>query len=67
MLHADGTFVIKHDVYQRRLKEKSLGSLRFIVNDARSAALANPDGPKAGYYEDEVHYAAMEIQRRLKK
>ena len=54
-----------HSNYPASLKTKTLGELRWIIKDATEAMNAYPDGPKAGYYADEVSYAAMERQRRL--
>lgn len=54
-----------HAAYQATLRTKSMAELRFIAKDAREAMDAQPDGPNAGYYADEVHYAAAEIKRRI--
>jgi len=53
-----------HAAYQRGLKRKSIDQLRFIIQDAREASEANPEGENAGYYIDEMHYAYAELQRR---
>ncbi len=53
-----------HTKYPRGLKSKSISSLHFIIRDAREAIKANPENPNAGYYADEISYAAMEIRRR---
>ena len=53
-----------HIEYPKSLRSKPTASLYFIMKDAREAAEANPMGENAGYYLDEVHYAAMEIKRR---
>ena len=53
-----------HAEYQRGLKHKSVAELRYIIQDAREAVEANPNGENAGYYQDEVHYAAAELRRR---
>ena len=55
---------IDHTAYPKRLRALSEPSLRYIIKDAREAMLAMPDGPKAGYYMDEIHYASMELARR---
>jgi len=39
-------------------------ALRFAIQDAQEAIQAMPDGHKADYYADEVHYCAMELARR---
>ncbi len=53
-----------HKRYPASLKSKSDTALYFIMRDAREAIKANPENPNAGYYADEVHYAAMELRRR---
>ena len=55
---------INHAVYQKSLKSKTVEQLQFIIKDAREAAAANPQGEKAGYYQDEVLYAGMELKLR---
>lgn len=45
-------------------RDKSNDALRFTQRDAHDAARANPDNPKAGQYEDEMHYAGMELRKR---
>ncbi len=55
---------MNHSEYQKALKKKSVDELRFIVKDAREAAELKNEN--AGYYLDEVHYAAAELQRRFK-
>ena len=44
-----------------------MDSLRFIIKDAKEAVNAMPDNPNNEYYLDEIHYAGMEIQRRIGK
>lgn len=56
-----------HTSYPRLMKRKEDAALRFIIKDAQAAIDANPDGINAGYYADEVNYAAMELNRRKKK
>jgi hypothetical protein len=53
-----------HAAYQKRMKKASEASLRYILKDAREAIEAQPFGENAGYYADEIHYAAMELRRR---
>lgn len=55
---------INHSEYQKGLRTKSPESLRFIMRDAREAMEAMPEGQKAGYYADEIHYCGMELGRR---
>jgi hypothetical protein len=37
------------------------------MRDAKAAHDANPEGPKAGYYLDEINYASAELNRRREK
>jgi hypothetical protein len=37
------------------------------MKDAHEAMTANPEGPKAGYYADEINYCADELARRKEK
>ncbi len=53
-----------HANYPRQLKHKPVESLRFIIRDANEAIAAHPTGENAGYYADEVLYAASELKRR---
>ena len=55
---------IDHKNYPKQLRHKSLTALLFIIKDAKEAIAAMPDNPKAGYYQDEICYAAMEIRNR---
>lgn len=62
---SDGrTQAIDHAAYPKWAAEQSDETLFHIIRDARQAEVAMPDGPKAGYYADEVHYCAMEVARR---
>jgi len=55
---------IDHVNYPKRLRNKSLAELYFIIKDAKETIRVNPEGHKAGYYQDEINYACNEIQRR---
>ena len=57
---------INHTEYQKRIKSLPIAALQFIIVDCNSALKVNPTGAKAGYYADEIHYAAMELQERKK-
>jgi hypothetical protein len=57
---------INHGEYQESLKSKTYHELLFIIKDAQEAERAMPNGPKAGYYLDEVNYAAMELAKRAR-
>ena len=53
-----------HGAYPKALRKKSEAELRYIIKDAGEAVKALPDGVNAGYYADEVLYAATELRRR---
>lgn len=55
---------IDHAAYPRRCRRMSDAELHFTIADARAALAAMPDGVKAGYYADEICYAADELERR---
>jgi hypothetical protein len=55
---------IDHAAYKRKVKTLSTASLLFIIKDAGEAIKANPDGPKAGYYADEINYCSDELRKR---
>jgi len=55
---------IDHAAYQAKTKTMTAAELRYTIKDATGAMTANPTGHKAGYYADEVHYCAMELNRR---
>lgn len=59
---------IDHEEYQEKLKSKTDAELKHIIKDAKEAIEANPDAPKSqGYYQDEINYAVMELNKRKKK
>lgn len=55
---------IDHAAYARRVRRLSESELLFTISDCRQVIAAMPDGPKAGYYQDEIHYAHAELERR---
>lgn len=55
---------IDHVNYPERLKTLPFSALFGIARDAHEAERANPNGPKAGYYLDEINYVANELHRR---
>lgn len=55
---------IDHKEYPESLKKKTIVELHFIMKDAYQAMRAMPDGPKTGYYADEINYCCNEIHRR---
>lgn len=58
---------IDHKNYPKALKTKTIDQLKFIIKDAKEAIAANPEGRKAGYYADEINYAANELYKRKNK
>lgn len=57
---------INHRDYPKYLRNKTYAELYFIIKDAHEAMRAFPDGPKSGYYADEINYACNELNRRRK-
>jgi len=57
---------MNHSEYQKKVKKMTVAELMYLAKDAREAAEAYPEGINAGYYTDEMHYAAMELRRRQK-
>lgn len=55
---------MNHRDYPRRLRARSVESLRFIIQDASEALRQYPHSGNASYYADEIHYAAAELRRR---
>lgn len=52
-----------------KVKNKSNSELRLIISDCNNALRcrsfrADPEDPKAVYYQDEIHYCAAELARR---
>jgi hypothetical protein len=60
-------YEIDHKAYQQRVRVLSEEALRWIIQDASEAMEDMPDGPKKGYYADEVSYCAAELLRRSKQ
>ena len=57
---------IDHAAYQKKTRKMTDAELRYTISDCKAAIKANPEGHKAGYYADEVHYCNMELARRAK-
>jgi hypothetical protein len=55
---------INHGEYMAKTKTMMVAELRYTIEDATKAILANPEGHKAGYYADEINYCAMELKKR---
>lgn len=55
---------LDHANYPRRCRRLSEAELLYIIADCRESITAWPDSPNAGRYQDEIHYAAAELERR---
>lgn len=55
---------LDHANYPRRCRRLSEAELLYIIADCRESISAWPDSPNAGRYQDEIHYAAAELERR---
>jgi len=55
---------IDHAAYQKKIKSWTTNGLLYTIADCKSVLKTNPDGPKAGYYADEINYCSMELNRR---
>ena len=58
---------INHSEYQKRVKKMSIDELIYTIKDCKEAIKAMPNGHKAGYYQDEIHYCVAELNRRNNK
>ena len=58
---------MNHAEYKAKVATMTDAALLFTMRDAHEAAQAMPDGPKVGYYLDEVNYCSDELalRRRL--
>jgi hypothetical protein len=55
---------INHSEYQKKVKSLSNDCLRFIIKDCKESICAMPNNLKNGYYQDEIHYCVMELNKR---
>lgn len=55
---------LDHASYPRRCRRISEAELLYIIADCRESLAAWPDSPNAGRYQDEISYAAAELERR---
>lgn len=58
---------LDHASYPRRCRRLSEAELLYIIADCRESISAWPDSPNAGRYQDEIHYAAAELERRRRR
>ena len=61
---ADGTVLLHFARTEVRAKEMSSAALRHTIKDCREAITAMPNGPKAGYYADEISVYGVELRWR---
>ena len=61
---ADGTVLLHFARTEAVAIEKSSACLRAAILDCQRAIAAMPDGPKAGYYADEISVYGMELKSR---
>lgn len=55
---------INHSEYSEKVMKMSISALLYVIKDCQESINAMPDGPKAGYYADEINYCTSEIYRR---
>jgi hypothetical protein len=58
------TTQINHTDYMKKVRTMSDYALYYTIKDCKETLALNPEGEKAGYYQDEINYCAMEISRR---
>lgn len=58
---------MNHAEYQKRVKTMDTSALLHVIRDCKEAIKAYPENPNCGYYEDEIHYCSMELNRRKNK
>jgi hypothetical protein len=56
--------MVNHSEYIAKTKKMDEASLRYVIKDCQEAIKAMPDNPKSGYYQDEICYCSMELNRR---
>ena len=64
MRDREGRIQLDFEAAESRARQMSDAALHYSIADAAEAARAMPDGPKAGYYLDEVHVYGAELRRR---
>ena len=62
-LYNDGTGKW-HSETMASYKLKTVESLNHIICDCQQAIKAFPENPKCAQYQDEIHYASMELTKR---
>jgi hypothetical protein len=56
-----------HAAYMKKVRKMDKLALLFTIDDCRKVLAAQPDNPNSGYYQDEIHYCSMELQRRQRR
>jgi len=64
---ADGTVSLDFAAAEAWAEQQPEEVLRYGIRDAKAALEAMPNGPKAGFYQDEVHVYAQALQKRRNK
>jgi len=58
---------MNHSEYQKKCRKLSEDVLRYIIKECQQVIqLQQSFNPNCGYYQDEIHYCAMELNRRSK-
>lgn len=60
----DGKRINTEERYAEELKKKPRNEVSYVMNDAKNAYEAMPDGKNAGYYMAEVRLCDAELKRR---
>lgn len=55
---------LNHCEYMKKVKTISTESLNYIIQDCKEALKNFPNGEKSGWYQDEIHYCVMELNKR---
>lgn len=58
---------IDHVAYAAKCRRMTFDQLTYVIADCRDALKAQPMGPKAGHYCDEISYCSMELAARAKR
>ena len=61
----NGTPVMDFAATEKIARGKSSEALRYAIKDCNAVIAAMPDNVKNGYYADEIHVYAAELQRRF--
>lgn len=54
-----------HNAYQAKVRDMTDEQLQFVIDDCRAVIASQAEfNPNVCYYQDEMHYCAMEVMRR---